>query len=206
MGIFFGPHSTGFAFDAVKQTGFLINRAAGLNNLDMTARLIINRLADKAHRVNVFDLAARAQLSARFANGDVYISAQITFFHITVTGAKRPDNAAKFFNVSRGFLRRTHIGLGNDFHQRDAAAIQIDIGFIRRKIVHGFPGVLLQMEPLNSDGDFVADIAVRINRENVNFAFAHNWEFELRNLISLRQVNIEVVLAVKTREQIDLRV
>jgi len=72
--------------------------------------------------------------------------------------------------------------------------------------MHGFPCILLQMEALNTNRHFFADITVRINGQDINLALTHNRMFKLRNLIALRQVDIEIILAIKAREEIDFRV
>ena len=62
------------------------------------------------------------------------------------------------------------------------------------------------MQALNANRDLLTDFAVCINRDNINLAFADNRVLKLTDLIALRQVDIEIVFAVKTRKQINLRV
>ena len=66
-------------------------------------------------------------------------------------------------------------------------------------VVNRFAGVLLQMQPLDADVDRFA-IGV-----DLNFAFAHDGLLELADLITLRQIGIEIVFAIKNTFEIDLR-
>ena len=64
-----------------------------------------------------------------------------------------------------------------------------------------FAGVLLQMQPLDADRDGLA--AVEFDHD---LALAHDRRLVLADLVALRQIRIEIVLAVEHRAQIDLRV
>ena len=206
MRIFFGAHRAGLAFDAIKQARFLVDGSAGLDDLNLAARLVINRLANEPHRVDVLNLAARAQLSARAAHRDIHIGAKITLLHIAVTCAQSADNTAQLFNIGRRLFRRAHIRLGDNLHQRHTRTVQINVSFRGRKVMYGFPRILLQMEALNANTNRLAYITVCINRQNINLALTDDGMFKLANLIALRQINIEIIFTVKAREQINLRV
>ena len=41
--------------------------------------------------------------------------------------------------------------LGDDLHQRDAGAVEIDIGVVGMLVVQAFARVLLQMQPFDAD-------------------------------------------------------
>ena len=98
-----------------------------------------------------------------------------------------------------GLLGRAHVGFRHDFHQGDAGTIEVDVAIVGVLIVDGFAGVLLQMQALDTD-DF--GFAVRFD---LDLAFADNWLLELADLVALRQVGVEVVLAVENRAVVDLR-
>ena len=66
-------------------------------------------------------------------------------------------------------------------------------------VVQRLAGVLLQVQALDPDRHRVAAVGV-----DHHFAFAHDRRLELADLIALRQVGIEIVLAVEHRPQIDL--
>ena len=61
--------------------------------------------------------------------------------------------------------------------------------------------ILLQMQPLDADGE-----AFAAGKLDLNFALAHDRRFVLADLVALRRIRIEIVLAVEHRTQIDLRV
>ena len=59
-------------------------------------------------------------------------------------------------------------------------------------IVLGFAGILFQMKARNADG-----LRAAIRQFNINRAFADDGMRVLADLIALRQIGIEVILAVK---------
>ena len=63
----------------IEQARLLLDRAALLDDLDLAARLVLDRLADEADRVDVLDLAARAERRAGLAHRDVDVGAQQPF-------------------------------------------------------------------------------------------------------------------------------
>ena len=67
-------------------------------------------------------------------------------------------------------------------------------------VVQAFAGVLLEMQPLDADGDAVAAFEIDGHR-----ALAHDRRFVLADLIALRQIGIEIILPVEHRFEIDLR-
>ncbi len=67
-------------------------------------------------------------------------------------------------------------------------------------LVQAFAGVLLQMQPLDADGDGLAAFEI-----DDYLALAHQRLLVLADLIALRQIGIEIILAVEHRFQIDLR-
>ena len=72
-------------------------------------------------------------------------------------------------------------------------------------VVKRLPCILFQMQPLNADLDvFKLPLPVRSDGHE-HCSFADNRLLELRNLVALRQVGIEIVFAVKHRLFVDLR-
>ncbi len=61
-------------------------------------------------------------------------------------------------------------------------------------IVQRLPGVLFEMQVL--DADLLVTLAVEID---LDLALAHDRMLVLRDLVALRQVRIEIVLAVEDR-------
>ena len=93
--LFLGPHRAGLAQLRVEQPRLLVDRAAILQNVDLAARLVFDRLAGKAHRIDVLDLAARAELAARLAHRDVDVGPHRTLLHIAVAGAEIAQDRAQ---------------------------------------------------------------------------------------------------------------
>ena len=59
--IFLGAHGAGFARVGVEQHGGLLDGVAVFDLLDLPADFVVNRLLHELERVQVLDLAARAQ-------------------------------------------------------------------------------------------------------------------------------------------------
>ena len=81
-----------------------------------------------------------------------------------------------------------YVRLGDDLNERHTGAIQIDERFGRR--VNQLSRVFFHVNPTQADA---ADMSARRQRL-----------FELRDLISLRQVGIEIVLARENRARMNL--
>ena len=63
--LFLRAHGAGLALAGIEQARLLIDRAAILDDADLPARLVLDRLADEADRVDVLDLAAGAEFAPR---------------------------------------------------------------------------------------------------------------------------------------------
>jgi hypothetical protein len=86
-----------------------------------------------------------------------------------------------------GLLGRAQLGRGHHFDQRHARAVEVDVRCLSD--VRGLAGVLLevnalQLHPLEPAAD-----------DHVEVTVLAQWLVELRDLVALGQVRIEVVLA-----------
>ena len=126
------------------------DRAAVLEDLDLPARLVLDRLLDVAVGIDVLDLAARAQRTAGPAHRDVDVGAQIALLHVAVAGAEVAQDGAQLLHIGRRLLRRAHVGIGDDLHQRGAGAVEVDHGRVGIEVVDRLAGVLLQVQPLDA--------------------------------------------------------
>ncbi len=72
-------------------------------------------------------------------------------------------------------------------------------------VVHQLAGVLLDMDALDTDA-FAAGIGVLFIEADVDRALTDQRMIELADLITLRQIGIEVILAVEARPFVDLRI
>jgi len=211
MRFFLGAHGPGLALVGIIEPGFLIDLAAVLQQRDLAAGLIIDGLLDEAHRVHVLDFAARPQMAeilrrliffilAGPTDRDVHIRPQVAVLHVAVAGAQIPQDLAQFHHIGGGFLGTAQVGARDDLHQGDAGAVQIDEGQRRVHVMDRLARVLFDMDPF--DPHPAGDARAHLDQ---HLALADQRVIELRNLIPLRQIGIEIVLAVKGRAQIDLR-
>ncbi len=95
MRLFLGAHGARLAAAGIEQPRLLIDRAALLDDFDLPARLVLDRLPDEADRIDVLDFAARAELCARLAHRDVDVGAQAAFLHVAVAGAEIAQDRAQ---------------------------------------------------------------------------------------------------------------
>ena len=164
---------------------------------------MFDRLSDEADRIDVLDLAARAEILADTAHGHIDVGAHGAFVHIAVAGAEIAQDRTQLGQIGLGLVGGAQVRLGDDFHQRDAGAVEIDIAHRRMLVVHRFAGILFQMQPLDADLD-ILEIAllVRTDRHD-DRPLADDRILVLRYLVALRQIGIEVVLAIENRAVID---
>ncbi|EKD60492.1 MAG: hypothetical protein ACD_54C00703G0001 [uncultured bacterium] len=209
MRLFLAAHAAGFVLVRVIEPGFLHDRAAILQNGDLAARFIVDRQLDEAHRVHVLDLAARAQMAkvlrgliffilAGAADRHVHIGAQVAVLHVTIAGAQIAQDLPQLDDIGRGLFRATNVGARDDFHQRNAGAVEIDERHRRVHVVDRLARVLFEVDAF--DPHQTGDARRQFHQ---HFALADDGVIELRNLIALRQIGVEIVLAVKGRPQVD---
>ena len=201
MRLFLGAHRTGLALVRIEQPGFLVDRAAVLDDLDLAPRLVFDRLPDEGDRVHVLDLAAGAERSARLAHGHVDVGAQGSLLHVAVAGAEIAQDRAQLGHIGLGLLGGADVGPGDDLHQGHAGPVEVDIRHRGALVVQRLAGVLFQMQPLDAHGGRFA-----VRQLDHHLTLAHDRRLVLADLVALRQVRIEIVLAVEHRAQIDLRI
>ena len=96
-------------------------------------------------------------------------------------------------------MRRAKVRLGHNFHQRHAAAVVVAQCGFRPGVVHQFARVLFHVDFVQANVLFLP----AVGRDRYAAARADR-RIELRNLISLRQVGVKIVFAVKARQAGDL--
>ena len=199
MRLLLGAHRSGLAASDIEQPGLLGDLPAFFDQLDLAARLVLDRLHYIAHRVQILDLAARAIRLARAAHRHIGVAAQRAFLHIAVTGAEIAQDRAQFAQIEPCFLGAAQVGFGHNLHQPDPRPVQIDIGQARMLVVQALAGVLFEMQP----GD--ANLSRRAVRHVEHDPPTPNDGSQiLRDLIAGGEVGVEIVLAVKDAGQIDL--
>ena len=151
MRLFLRAHGARLALAGVEQARLLVDLAAVLEDVDLAARLDLDRLLDEADGVDVLDLAARAELVAGLAHRDVDVGAQVALLHVAVAGAEVAQDGAQLVDVGLRLLGRAHVGPRHDLHQRHARAVEVDVGVVGVLVVDRLAGVLLQMQALDAD-------------------------------------------------------
>ena len=164
---------------------------------------MLNRLHDKAHGIDVLRLGARAKGLARTAHRHVHIGAHRAFFHVAIAAADIAQDRAQLTQVGPCFGGRAHIGAAHDLHQRNARTVQVNIGHGRVLIVHQLARILFNVDALDADHLVFGNpgLFVRLDQQA---AFAHQRVIKLADLVALRQIGVEIVLAVKPAPAIDL--
>ena len=135
----------------------------------------------------------------RAADRDVDVCAQVAVLHVAVTGAKVTHDLAQLGDIGGGFLGATDVRARDDFHQAHAGAVQVHKRHRRVHVVDRLAGVLFHVDALNPH-----HACSTIAKLHQHFAFAHDGVIELRDLIALRQVGVEIVLAVKGGPEVDV--
>ena len=194
---FLAAHGPRLALGRIEKPRFLVDRAAVLDDADLALGFRLDRLPDEADRVDVLDLAARAQVRADLAHRHIHVGAQVALFHVAVAGFQVPQDGAQLGDIGLRLLGRAHVRLGDDLHQCDTRAVQIHIAIIWVLVVDRLAGVLLQMQPLDAN---LHRLAVGLDFDH---AFADNGVLVLADLVALRQIGIKVVLAVENRAIVD---
>ena len=106
--------------------------------------------ADGGDGVEVFQFDFRAERFFRFfAQRDVHVAAELAFFHVGIGDAALLEDHLERAEVGEGFLGGFEVGLGDDFHQRRAGAVEVD----ERRVaeVGGFRDVLFEVDAVEAD-------------------------------------------------------
>ena len=204
MRVFLGAHRPGRAGIGIEQARLLHDPAAALDHVDLALRLIFDGLHDEADAVHVLRLGARAEFVARLAHGDVHVRAHGAFLHIAVARADIAQDRTQLAQIGPRFCRRAHVRAADDFHQRHARAIKVDIGACRVLVVHQLAGILLDMDALDADR-LDRGLGILVVQADLDLPLAHQRVEELADLIALRQIGVEIVLAVEARPFVDHR-
>ena len=126
-------------------------------------------------------------------DADICVAPERTLLHVAVGYAAVEQDFFQSREVLEGLVRRADVGVGDDFGQGRAAAVQIEIsvrGGVIEAFVEALAGILFHVQACDADA-FCAAIA----GGHVDPAVLGQGLVKLRNLIALGQVGIEVVLA-----------
>ena len=124
----------------------------------------------------------------------VGVAAERAFLHVAVADLEVAHQRVDLLHVRDRFLGRAHVRLGDDLEQRRAGAVQVDAAGVREALVQRLAGILLEVRARDADG---LDGAVL--EHDVERAARDDRLLVLADLVALRQVRIEVVLAREDR-------
>ena len=99
---------------------------------------------------------------------------------------------AQLGDIGRRLFGAANVGAADDFHQRNAGAVEIHKGVVGIHIMHRFAGILLQVNAFNAH-----QTRCSISQFDEDFALSHNRVIQLADLIALWQVGVEVVFPIK---------
>ncbi len=134
---------------------------------------------------------------------DVGVAAQAPLLHVAVVDADRHQNLAQPAEELAGLGGRAQIRFGHDLEERDAAAIEVQVGpaiGIGKAFVQGLAGILFEVRPGDPDAPRLAGHLI------LDAPAGGDGPFVLRDLVALREVRIEVVLAREDRHRVDLAI
>ena len=183
MRLLLRAHHARLAGRGIEEPRLLIDSAARFEHADLPRHLEVDRGAEEAEGVQILDLRARAERLAGAAHRHVRVAAQRSFLHVPVAHLGVHEDLPQPREVLRGVLRGADVGLRHDLDERHAGAVEIDPRQLA--VVDRLPRVLFHVDAADAH---VADAAARRERA-----------IELRDLVALRQVGVEVVLAREDR-------
>ena len=202
---FLAAHRVGAAFGGVVEAGLLLDACAGFDDFDLALDLVVDSVADVAEAVDVFNFGLGTVLRRSLAHDrDVGVAAEGALFHVAVGDAGVEEDFLEAGEVLVGLVGGAEVGLGDDFDEGCAAAVEVDVGAGRRvgeAVVDGLAGVLFHVEAGNADatdtaagGEVAGDVEVAVFCEGL---------VELGDLVALGRVGVEVVLAGKDAGGVD---
>ena len=163
--------------------------------LGLPLGLVLDGAADVAHGVDVLDLDDRGLVAVGIDEVHVRLAAQVAFLHVAVRRAEERDDLAQGVDVALGLRGGGHVGLADDLEQRRAGAVEVHARLVAALVVGGLAGVLLEVRAADAHDLGLAVVAV-----DLDAAVEAERLVVLADLVALREVGIEVVLAVPLRE------
>jgi len=195
----------------VEVPGLLDHPAAGEQYGRLPLDLRVHSTLDRAQRVDVLGLTARAPRLTRSGQRHIDVAAQRALLHAHVRHPERAHQVAQLGDVGTGDEGGERSGaddrLGHDLDERDPGAVVVDEGVVGTVDASGgstgmgqLAGVLLHVDALDLDPE-VARAVVGLDRD-IEPAVEAQRLVVLADLVVLGHVRIEVVLA---REPAPLR-
>ena len=102
-----------------------------------------NCIDHRPHAVQILDLASLAKLAGVVPRDrDIDIDPHAAFLHVGIASTDRLEQALHFSDIRCRLSRGCEVGLGDDFYERSACAIQVNEGRGRMSVVRGLCSVL----------------------------------------------------------------
>ena len=179
--------------------------SAILDQLNLTLNFVVDSRLQEPEAVQVLDFAAGAELLLTLrADGDVRVAAEVAVLHVAFRDAEPHDERVERAGVCHRFIRRPHHRFRHDFDQRRAGAVQVNAGLPRTDAVIALACVLFEVSARQIHHLHVGILLLRRD-EARDLAAEHDRQFELADLIALRQIRVEIILAVENRTLSHLR-
>ncbi len=121
---------------------------------------------------------------------DIGIAAKRTFLHVAVGDIEVANECVNLSHIGDRLFRGTQVRLRDDLEQRCARTVEIDAGSVGKALMDRFAGIFFQMCPRNADALFSATVD-----RNDQLTVLDDRQLVLADLVTLRQIGIEVVLA-----------
>ncbi len=191
MRVFLGAHAVRHLAVRIPAPRLLHNATAAFERFNLTRNLILQRMQGTMEGVHILDLGLGPQFRRIVArHADVDIAAHVALLQVAVAHVGIEQNLLQRHEIGHRLGRGMHIGIRDDLHQRHARAVEVHP--TRLPKMHALADILLKMNPrqrypprrltLQRDVD-PAPLAERL--------------VELRDLVVLGHVGIEIALAVK---------
>ena len=200
MRLLLRSHAIRLALIRVIQPRLLCHLAPGFDQFDLPLDLVRQRLANEPEGIYVlyFRLGSELLLPA-WPHTGIRIAAQRAFLHVAIAHSGVKNDLLQPREIFVSFVGRRDIWFADNLNQRYSAAVEIDSGLlrgVRKSFMQALARILLQMEACNAN--FLRSaLAVDLNPP----MFGQR-PVVLRNLISLGQVRVEVILPRKDRSLI----
>ena len=191
MRLFLRAHRDGLALGLAPGACLLDDHAAAREHGLLAHDLVVDRAAHEAERVDVLELGARPELL--LSDGpyrDVRVAAERALLEVPVVHPDEHQDVAQLPEIRLGFFRAADVGLADDLDEWRTATVVINERVrSAADAVQVLRGVFFDVDARDADRlllprELDLELAVLVHRE-----------LELADLITLRQIGIEVVLA-----------
>ena len=162
----------------------------------LAGELRLQRALHAGEGVHVLDLRLRPEpaLAAK-PRAHVGVHAQASLLHADVADPRILEDLLEHAEVGTRLGRRAHVGLAHDLDERHAGAIEVDGGHAGIPVVDRLARVLLHVDARDAHLDLAALVGLADDED----AAGGERAIELRDLVPLGQVGVEVVLAREHR-------